>query len=108
VNVYAEAFALQAFRHYDALQASRKAIERERAWIFSQCRDRDIACSPSRANFLLLYVPVAAREMEARLLTRGILVRDCASFGLPRAIRVAVRTHEENRILMEGLTACLP
>jgi len=45
--------------------------------------------------------------LATRLLARGILVRDCTSFGLPESIRVAVRTREENRQLVEALAACV-
>jgi threonine-phosphate decarboxylase len=37
---------------------------------------------------------------------RDILVRDCASFGLPDCIRVAVRTRDENQRLLEALSEC--
>jgi threonine-phosphate decarboxylase len=67
-----------------------------------------LTCSPSSANYLLLHLPLPAPELAARLLTHGILVRDCTSFGLPRSIRVAVRTREENRKLAEALAACVP
>jgi histidinol-phosphate/aromatic aminotransferase/cobyric acid decarboxylase-like protein len=42
---------------------------------------------PSDANFVLCDAPVGFRD---KLLTQGIVVRDCASFGLPSHVRVAV------------------
>jgi histidinol-phosphate/aromatic aminotransferase/cobyric acid decarboxylase-like protein len=42
---------------------------------------------PSDANFVLCEVPDGFRD---KLLTQGIIVRDCASFGLPTSVRVAV------------------
>jgi threonine-phosphate decarboxylase len=108
INAYAEAFALQAFRQMDQLEASRTAIARERSWLNSRFREMDIQTDPGRANYLLLHLPLSALEMTARLLSRGVLVRDCTSFGLPSAIRVAVRTRAENQILVEAVLACLP
>jgi threonine-phosphate decarboxylase len=108
VNAYAEAFALQAFRQYDQLKESRAAIAEERSWILSRFQEMDIPCHPSEANFLLLHLPLPADEIVRRLYTRGILVRDCSSFGLPNAIRVAIRSRTENRVLIEALSTCLP
>ncbi|RLF82677.1 aminotransferase, partial [Thermococci archaeon] len=34
---------------------------------------------------------------------KGVLVRDCSSFGLPAYIRFSIRKREENDILIEAL-----
>jgi threonine-phosphate decarboxylase len=46
-----------------------------------------------------------AAELRSRLLEKRILIRDCANFqGLDgRYFRVAVRTGEENRRLLDAL-----
>ncbi|MFY1645443.1 aminotransferase class I/II-fold pyridoxal phosphate-dependent enzyme, partial [Methanoculleus bourgensis] len=67
-----------------------------------------LAYEPPSANYILVEVPMETEVLVERLLRHDILVRDCRSFGLPRHIRVAVRTHEENRQLIEALEACLP
>lgn len=108
VNTFAESFAIEAFRHYDLLEESRKRIARERAWLCSHLDALDLGYAPPSANYILIEVPLETEVLVERLLSRGILVRDCRSFGLPRHIRVAVRTHEENRQLIEALEACLP
>jgi len=108
VNAFAEAFAIEAFRHYDRLVASRERIAREREWLFSSLNSLGLLCVPPSANYILVEVPLEAEVLVERLLSRGILVRNCRSFGLPRHIRVAVRTREENEQLIEALEACLP
>ncbi|HOI14299.1 MAG TPA: histidinol-phosphate transaminase [Methanoculleus sp.] len=108
VNAFAESFAIEAFRHYDLLVASRERIARERTWLSSRLDGLGLAYAPPSANYILIAVPVQAEVLVERLLSRGVLVRDCRSFGLPRHIRVAVRTREENRQLIEALEACLP
>jgi len=108
VNAFAEAFAIEAFRHYGALEDSRGKIAREREWLCSRLKDLGLLYEPPSANYILVEVSEEAAMLAGRLLSRGILVRDCRSFGLPRHIRVAVRTREENRQLIEALEACLP
>jgi len=48
-----------------------------------------VSCAPSRANFLLAEVGDGAAVRSALIAAAGIVVRDCASFGLPGWIRVA-------------------
>jgi threonine-phosphate decarboxylase len=45
---------------------------------------------PSDANFVLAQVEDGAAAARARLARRGVLVRDCTSFGLPGHVRIAV------------------
>ena len=58
------------------------------------------------ANFYILDLGDGdAREVKRVLLTEnGIRVRDCTSFGLPSHIRFAVRTDEENELLINRLS----
>lgn len=56
------------------------------------------------ANFYIFDVD-NAREYKKKLLTHGILVRDCTSFDLPAHIRFSVRTDEENEVLLQYLTS---
>ncbi|NJE10316.1 aminotransferase class I/II-fold pyridoxal phosphate-dependent enzyme [Thermococcus sp. MAR1] len=55
----------------------------------------------SDANFFIKNVG-DARETVERLKERGILVRDCTSFGLPQYVRFSVRKREENERLIEA------
>ncbi|NYT06095.1 MAG: histidinol-phosphate aminotransferase family protein [Methanomicrobiales archaeon] len=107
VNSFAESFALAAARKYRDLGESRHRIENEREWICSRLLGAGIAYEPSATNFIMLYPGQPAAPLTAALRTMGILVRDCTSFGKPEAIRVAVRTREENRLLLEALFACV-
>ena len=66
-----------------------------------------LAPFPSAANYLLVEMRngFTAAELRSRLLEKRILIRDCANFqGLDgRYFRVAVRTGEENRRLLDAL-----
>ncbi|NJE84403.1 aminotransferase class I/II-fold pyridoxal phosphate-dependent enzyme [Thermococcus sp. CX2] len=55
----------------------------------------------SDANFFIKNVGNARGTVE-RLKEKGILVRDCTSFGLPQYVRFSVRKREENERLIEA------
>jgi histidinol-phosphate aminotransferase len=58
------------------------------------------------ANFVLVRVGEASKVRRA-LLERGLVVRDCASFGLPEHVRIGVRQPHENRRLVDALVEVL-
>jgi threonine-phosphate decarboxylase len=107
VNAFAEAFALEAFRHMDELSQSRSAIEKERERLTNGINALGLHCHPSSVNFILVNCGRDVTSLCTALLRHDILVRNCTSFGLPSCIRVAVRTPEENRLLLEALSACM-
>ncbi|MDO8872569.1 MAG: histidinol-phosphate transaminase [Methanoregula sp.] len=108
VNAFAEAFAMQAFVHMDDLGASRERIRQERNWLSHEITALGFHCHPSSVNFILVECNRDVATLCDCLERRLILVRNCTSFGLPTCIRVAVRTHDENILLMEAMAACMP
>ena len=107
VNAYAEAYAMEAFLHMDELAVSRRYIEKERSWLVPEIQAMGLHCHPSSANFILIDCNRDVTPLCENLSARGILVRNCTSFGLPRSIRIAVRTHEENVKLIGALAPCV-
>ena len=107
INAYAEAFALAAFSHMDELETSRAYIDREREHLRQKIQNLGLQCRPSSVNYLLVDCARDAGPLSAALESHGVIVRDCTSFGLPASIRVAVRTREENALLVEALAACV-
>jgi threonine-phosphate decarboxylase len=107
VNAFAEAFALAALPEYPALEESRRRIRVERVWLADGLADLGFRPMPASANFVCAASPVPVERVRGGLARRRIRVRDCASFGLHGTIRVAVRTRDENRRLLEALEACL-
>jgi len=61
---------------------------------------------PSAVPFFLVPVGDGA-AFRHRLLTRGLLVRDCASFGLPEYARISPRRPEENERLLAAIREVL-
>ncbi|WP_319643642.1 pyridoxal phosphate-dependent aminotransferase [Methanovulcanius yangii] len=108
VNAFAEAYALEALANRDQLISSREAIRVEREWMQERFERLGISFEPSSVNFILISTGrIPAADVKERLLGEGILVRDCTSFGLPFAVRVAVRTRGENERLVEVLARCM-
>jgi len=107
VNAFAETFAIEAFARYHALGESRACIAEERRWLCDRLAEMNLSFMPPSANFVLIRLPMRAKELAARMLEHRILVRDCTSFGLPDSIRIAVRTRPENEQLVEALSLCL-
>ena len=107
VNAYAEAYAMEALLHMDDLAASRSAIEKERTLLVSGLQSLGMLCTLSQVNFVLADCGRNVTDLCGALAGKGILVRDCTSFGLPTSVRIAVRTRDENRILIEALAACM-
>lgn len=67
-----------------------------------------IACgfAPNKTTTSYTLVPVGdAAAVRSALLAERMVVRDCASFGLPEYIRIAVQRPVENERLIQGLCA---
>ena len=68
---------------------------------------------PGSANYLLVQIhpslDLTAADLQERLIPRGILICDCASFHHlgPFFFRVAVRSHKENQALLKALRQIL-
>lgn len=107
VNAYAEAFALCALTRLDDLAVSRRKIAGERRTVMAELEGMGLSCRPSATNFILVTGNGPAGPLVAALAQKGILVRDCTSFGLPASFRIAIRTPDENRQLLEALAACV-
>ena len=94
--------------HLQELQADRADNDRRRAAFVRQLETLGAMVAPSAANFVLARFPRPMQDAVLHLKQRGILVRDCASFGLDaRYLRLAVRLEEENAQLIAELEKAL-
>ncbi|QYJ16850.1 Histidinol-phosphate aminotransferase [Rubrobacter xylanophilus DSM 9941] len=89
------------------LSRCRRLLARDAELLAAGLARLGLATVPGVANFLLVEVGDGGRVREA-LLRRNLQVRDCASFGLPAHIRVAVRLPEENARLLAALEEVVP
>jgi threonine-phosphate decarboxylase len=107
VTAFAEQYAVAAFSRYDALRESAQKIAAERKWFCAELDALGLSYGKSSVNYLLIGVNGDAAAFSGRMLSHGVLVRDCTSFGLPASIRVSIGTRDVNRQVLEALSSCL-
>ncbi len=109
VNHLAELAALASLGDSVYIEKSLQIVEQERAYLIEMLAQiPGLNVFPSAANFLLIKLAEThpdADEISKRLGPSKILIRSCESFrGLSdRFIRIAVRSHEDNQLLMTQL-----
>ncbi len=81
-------------------------ITREREYLTTELSALGIKVFPSDTVFMLVYTE---KDIYSLLLGRGILIRDCSNFeGICHGYyRIAIKEHEENRLLIESLKEVL-
>jgi histidinol-phosphate aminotransferase len=102
VSGFAQAAGVAALNDQQYLKATLQQLIVERDAFFGALGRAGLPIIPSRTHFCLLDVG-DARRVRQQLLARKMLVRDCASFGLPHYIRVATRPAAEWQQLLRVL-----
>ena len=106
VNVIAQKMGLFTIDNPDYLEQSIKKTGEAKKFLVNRFSNLGFRPLPSDANFFLVKVG-DAREFRTALLGHGIMVRDCASFGLPEYVRIAPRTMPECRKLIAAIESVL-
>jgi histidinol-phosphate aminotransferase len=102
VSSIAQAAAKFVLGQDDYLADCALKLREARGFLVNGLRQLGFAVIPSDANFFLVKVGDAAGFREA-LLHQGIIVRNCASFGMPTYIRLAPRSLEDCRKLLTAI-----
>lgn len=102
VSSLAQTAGLAALEETDYAERARAITRTERAWFFDALSALGLRVVPGEANFLLFR---SGTPLDKPLRERGILLRNCGDFaGLDETwYRAAVRTHEDNRRLVEAI-----
>jgi histidinol-phosphate aminotransferase len=106
VNTIAQVAALAALEEEGHARQTVALIHEGIETLYRAFDDLGIKYVPTRANFILVEMPDAARVYQ-QLLRLGVIVRPMASFGLERALRITVGTPEENTKLIQSLRTVL-
>ena len=102
VNTPAQKAGILALNDGSYLKECSKKIREARDFLIKELERLGLPPLPSQTNFFLVKVGNATALRQA-LLNKGILVRDCTSFGLPQYIRLAPRTMPECQKLIESI-----
>ena len=102
VNAAAIACGLAALADTEHQERSLAEVAESRACLELLLTACGLHVYASSVNFVLVDVGDGAR-FRARLLRRGICVRDCASFGLPACVRIAVPAMAQIEIVGEAI-----
>jgi len=104
VNVVAQKAGVAALEGTDYLEQCKQKVRQAKQFLIGELHRIGFTLVPSKANFFLVRVGNGERFRTA-LLRHGILVRDCASFGLPEYVRIAPRTMPECQKLVTIIRA---
>lgn len=104
LNMLAVAVCAALPAHTAQVEEDVRRNAQRRARFAAQLEAHGVQVTPSRANFLLADFQRDMTQDVAHLKRRGVLVRTCASFGLPESVlRLAVKREEENERLVRLL-----
>ena len=107
VNIAAQRAAVAAL----ADQAfTDKVLQHNETWrvrLIEQIRALGLRADDSVGNFVLIHFADKTRAgaADAFLMGRGIIMRGCASYGLPQCLRLTIGSEEANHAAVEALRA---
>jgi histidinol-phosphate aminotransferase len=107
VNAPAIAAGIAAIEDVAHQERAREHNARWLAWLKDEIEKLDLKVTPSVANFLLIHFPTTkgrtAKEADAFLTARGLILRQVGAYKLPHALRMSVGTEEANRLVIDAL-----
>jgi histidinol-phosphate aminotransferase len=108
-NVSAPAIAagIAAIEDGTHQERSREHNTRWLAWLINEIGKLGLQVTPSVANFVLIHFPATkgrtAKEADAFLTARGLVLRQVGAYHLPNALRMSVGSEEANRLVVAAL-----
>jgi histidinol-phosphate aminotransferase len=77
------------------------------AWLTTEIGRLGLKVTPSIANFVLIHFPETkgrtAKDADAFLTARGLILRQTTAYKLPNALRMTVGSEEANRLVVAAL-----
>jgi len=111
VNASAIAAGVAAIRDTAHIEYSRDHNARWLPWLTEEIRKLGLEVTPSVANFVLIHFPdvkgKTAKDADAFLTKRGLVLRQVGAYRLPNALRMSVGVEEANRLVVQALAEFL-
>jgi histidinol-phosphate aminotransferase len=93
------------------VEFAREHNRRWLGWLTEEIGKLGLEVTPSVANFVLIHFPAAkgrtAKEADAFLTARGLILRQVGAYKLPNALRMSVGAEEANRLVVAALAEFL-
>ncbi|MGB9679158.1 MAG: pyridoxal phosphate-dependent aminotransferase [Thermoanaerobacteraceae bacterium] len=109
VNAFAERIGIELFKNSDFIEKTKEYINKEIEYMLSSLRKIDyLIAFDTKANFILLKLKTGnVVKLKEELLKNGILIRDASNFRYLDSLyfRVAVKSHEDNKKLIQILSS---
>jgi histidinol-phosphate aminotransferase len=107
VNAAAIAAGVAAIKDVAHVERSRQHNEKWLAWLIEEIGKLGLKVTPSVGNFILIHFPEinekTAKDADALLTSRGLVLRAVGAYHLPNALRMSVGTEEANRLVVKTL-----
>ena len=107
VNAPAIAAGIAAIRDSTHVERARTHNAHWLAWLTEEIGKLGLKVTPSIANFLLIHFSDrkghTAKDADAFLTKRGLILRQVGAYKLPNALRMSVGTEEANRLVVQAL-----
>jgi len=107
VNWPAMAAGIAAIEDVEHQERAREHNTRWLAWLSQEIGKLGLTVTPSVANFVLIHFPQTkgrtAKEADAFLTARGLILRQVGAYKLPNALRLSVGSEEANRLVVAAL-----
>jgi histidinol-phosphate aminotransferase len=107
VNGAAIAAGIAAIEDIEHQEKAREHNTQWLNWLYQEIGKLGLKVTPSVANFLLIHFPETkgrtAKDADAFLSARGLILRQVGPYKLPNALRMTVGTEEANRLVVAAL-----
>jgi histidinol-phosphate aminotransferase len=107
VNAPAIAAGVAAIKDTAHVERAREHNAKWLPWVSAELERLGLTVTPSVANFVLIHFPETrgrtAKEADAFLTERGLILRQVGAYRLPNALRMTIGSEEANRLVVQAL-----